>query len=166
MQLFGPWDPHCGRTSPSPGPIPSMFSMFLLKFLLVQNVSYFKKHIFFHFSFLRRHFWDFSVFSCYLGCFSKTHVSCSRWALVLVTAAKPCDHQGQGGHVFHVPSQISLFFRPSGATLKNDNFSTGPKIHKIDDEAVNSFDYVVPSKSVSKNILFHTSISISMLFHQ
>ena len=116
------------------GPITSMFSMFLLKCLLVKKRDIFQKTYIFHFSFLRRLFGDFSVFSCYLGCASKTHVSCSRWALGLVTAAKPCDHQGQGGHVFHVPSQISLFFRPSGATLKNDDFSTGPKIHKIDDE--------------------------------
>ena len=37
---------------------------------MVKSESHFKKHIFSNFSFLRRHFFGFSVFSCFLGCAS------------------------------------------------------------------------------------------------
>ena len=52
-------------------------------------------------------------------CLRKTNVLCIRWALGLVTAAKPCNHQGQGEQI---PLMISMFFARESCSHFLDGF--------------------------------------------
>ena len=63
-------------------------------------------------------FWVFLLFHYIWDVFQKAHVSYSRWALALVTAAQPCDHQAQGRPI---PSMLSMSLDRESCTHFNQH---------------------------------------------
>ena len=71
-----------------------------------KRVIFQKTHVF-QLSIFASSFFRFFSFFMFLGVvLEETLVSSNRWALGLVTAAQPCDRQGQGGPI---PCMFSLF---------------------------------------------------------
>jgi hypothetical protein len=92
-------------------------SIFLQKTCHISKTTYFST---FHFCVVI--FSDFLFFHTIFGVLQKTLVSTYRWALGLVTAAQPCDRQGQRGPIpcmfflflaFLTFSICSIVFRPA-----------------------------------------------------